>query len=186
MSPGELVVVRHADTDWSESGRHTGRTDMPLNEDGRAAATTLAERLAGHTFVAVWCSPLRRAAQTAELAGFGGLARERAELVEWDYGAYEGLTTEQIHEQRPGWDLWRDGCPGGEDAAAVGARADQVLAELPETGTVLVFSHGHLLRVLIARWLALKPARGALFLLAPGRIGVLTHERDRRVLSSLG
>jgi broad specificity phosphatase PhoE len=183
---GELVVVRHADTDWSESGQHTGRTDLPLNRDGRAAAERLTERLAGRRFAAVWCSPLRRAIETCEIAGFGGAAHERAELLEWDYGDYEGLTTEQIHDHRPRWDLWRDGCPGGEDAAAVGDRADQVLASVPGAGTVLVFSHGHFLRVLIARWLALAPAQGALFLLSPGAIGVLTYEHDRHVLGSLG
>jgi probable phosphoglycerate mutase len=183
---GELVVVRHADTDWSESGQHTGRTDLPLNGDGRAAAETLAKRLAGRDFAAVWCSPLRRAVETCEIAGFSGSAQKRAELMEWDYGDYEGLTTAQIHDQRPGWDLWRDGCPDGEDAAAVGARADRVLATVPDAGTVLVFSHGHFLRVLIARWLALAPAEGALFVLAPGAIGVLAHEREHRVLESLG
>lgn len=186
MSLGELVVVRHADTDWSESGRHTGRTDLPLNRDGRAAAARLSERLAGRAFVAVWCSPLRRAVETCEIAGFSRSAHERPELVEWDYGAYEGLTTEQIHDQRPAWDLWRDGCPGGEDAAAVGARADHVLATVPDTGAALVFSHGHFLRVLMARWLALAPEQGALFLVAPAGIGVLAHEHDRRVLWSLG
>jgi broad specificity phosphatase PhoE len=186
VSLGELVVVRHADTDWSESGRHTGRTDLPLNDDGRAAAEGLAKRLAGRSFAAVWCSPLRRALETCEIAGFSGSAQEHAELVEWDYGAYEGLTTEQIQGQRPAWDLWRDGCPGGEDAAAVGARADQVLATVPAAGAVLIFSHGHFLRVLIARWLALPPPQGALFGLAAGGIGVLGHEHDYRVLWSLG
>jgi probable phosphoglycerate mutase len=186
VNQGELVVVRHADTDWSQSGQHTGRTDLPLNRDGRAAAARLAERLAGRAFAAVWCSPLRRAVETCEIAGFSGSAHECAELVEWDYGAYEGMTSEQIHEQRPAWDMWRDGCPDGEDAAAVGARADHLLATVGATGATLVFSHGHFLRVLIARWLALAPEQGALFLLAPGGIGVLAHEHDRRVLGSLG
>jgi broad specificity phosphatase PhoE len=183
---GELVVVRHADTDWSESGQHTGRTDLPLNRDGRAAAEELTSRLAGRDFAAVWCSPLRRAVETCEIAGFSESAQQRAELVEWDYGDYEGLTTAQIREQRPRWDLWRDGCPDGEDAAAVAARADRVLATVPDAGTVLIFSHGHFLRVLIARWLALAPAQGALFALAPGAIGVLANEHERRVLASLG
>jgi probable phosphoglycerate mutase len=183
---GELVVVRHADTAWTASGQHTGLTDLTLNAAGRAVASRLPPRLAQWSFVSVWCSPLRRAVETCELAGFGGHARHRSDLEEWDYGAYEGLTTVQIHEQRPGWTLWRDGCPDGEDAAAVGARADAALAQLPEAGNVLVFSHGHFLRVLIARWVGLAAAEGALFELAPGGIGVLGYEHEWRVLSALG
>jgi len=177
---GELVIVRHADTDWTVSGQHTGRTDLPLNDAGRAKALTLGERLGARSFAAVWSSPLRRALETAQLAGFD--PRPLAELEEWDYGEYEGLTSEQIDERRPGWDLWRDGCPGGEDAARVGARADAVISALPPEGDVLVFSHGHMLRVLTARWLLLDPVAGALFLLAPGGIGFLSHEHGRRVL----
>ena len=137
---GELVVVRHADTDWSASGRHTGLTDVPLNETGRAVALALGERLARWRFVAVWSSPLRRARETCELAGHGP-AQLHPELVEWDYGEYDGRTTAEIRAERPGWDLWRDGCPGGEDAAAVGARADRALAQLPD-GDLLVFYTG--------------------------------------------
>jgi broad specificity phosphatase PhoE len=177
---GELVIVRHADTDWSASGRHTGRTDVPLNTQGRAKAAALRDRLAGRTFAAVWSSPLARARETARLAGF--TPEERDELVEWDYGAYEGLTTAQIRELRPGWDLWRDGCPDGEDVADVARRADAVLATLAPEGDVLVFSHGHMSRVLTARWLGLPATRGALFPLEPGGIGVLGYERERRVL----
>ena len=180
---GELVIVRHADTDWTVSGQHTSRTDLALNEAGRAQAISLAERLDRRDFAAVWSSPLQRARETARLIGFDPLVRDQ--LAEWDYGDYEGLTTPQIRERSPGWDLWRDGCPGGESAAAVGARADAVLAALPAAGDVLVFSHGHLLRVLTARWLGLEPACGALFVLAPGAIGVLGHEHERRVLRSL-
>ncbi|MGA2469347.1 MAG: histidine phosphatase family protein [Solirubrobacteraceae bacterium] len=183
---GQLVVVRHADTDWTVSGRHTSRTDIALNATGRADAAALAARLAGRSFVAVWCSPLARAVQTCAIAGFGDRALERAELREWSYGAYEGMTTEQIHAAAPGWELFRDGCPDGEDAAAVGGRCDAVLASLPADGDVLAFAHGHLLRVMIARWLALAPAAGALFELAPAGIGVLGYERERRVLRSLG
>jgi probable phosphoglycerate mutase len=180
---GELVIVRHADTDWTASGQHTGRTDIPLNADGRAKAGSLRERLAGRRFVAVWSSPLRRALETAMLAGFE--PSERDDLMEWDYGDYEGLTSAQIREHRPGWDLWRDGCPGGETAADVGRRAEAVLAALPAGGgEVLIFSHGHMLRVLTARRLGLAAGDGALFLLAPGAIGVLGHEHERAVLRS--
>jgi broad specificity phosphatase PhoE len=177
---GELVIVRHADTDWTVSGQHTSRTDPPLNEAGRAKALTLREPLAAWTFAEVWSSPRERARETARLLGFAPQLCE--DLAEWDYGDYEGLTSAAIRERRAGWDLWRDGCPGGESAAEVGARADAVLAALPPDGDVLVFSHGHMLRVLSARWLALEPADGALFLLTPGGIGVLGHERQRRVL----
>jgi probable phosphoglycerate mutase len=184
--PGEFVVVRHADTDWTVSGQHTSRTDIALNELGRADAAALVERLAGRAFVAVWCSPLDRAVETCEIAGFGAVARERAELREWNYGSYEGLTTEQIHALRPGWELFSDGCPGGEDARAVGARCDGVLASLPAQGDVLAFAHGHLLRVMTARWLGLEPSAGALFTLAPAGVGVLGYEHDRRVLRCIG
>jgi broad specificity phosphatase PhoE len=179
---GELVIVRHADTDWTLNGRHTGRTDLPLNEAGRAKAQALRGRLAGRTFATVWSSPLVRARETARLAGFA--PAERSELLEWNYGAYEGLTSVQIRELRPGWDLWRDGCPDGEDAADLERRADALLATLPPQGDVLVFSHGHMLRVLTARWLGLPAPDGALFALAPGAIGVLGHEQQRRVLQS--
>jgi probable phosphoglycerate mutase len=181
---GELVIVRHADTDWTASGRHTGRSDIPLNGAGRERAAALADRLGGRAFVAVWASPLSRALKTARLAGFEPVLYD--ELAEWDYGEYEGLTTAQILAQRPGWDLWRDGCPGGEQAADVGARADAMLARLPAEGDVLAFSHGHMLRVLIARWLGVAATDGALWVLAPGAIGVLGWEHGRRVLGRLG
>jgi len=181
---GELVIVRHSDTEWSANGRHTSVTDLPLSDAGVEHAAALAPRLAERTFAAVWSSPRRRALQTAQLAGFEPLVREG--LREWEYGEYEGLTTEQIRESRPGWDIWRDGCPGGEDAVAAGARADEVLAALPAEGDVLVFSHGHFSRVLTARWLGLDAAQGALFLLPPTGIGVLGHEHERRVLRSWG
>jgi len=180
---GSLVVVRHADTDWTLSGQHTGRTDIALNEAGRATAAGLAARLAGWSFAAVWSSPLARAAATARIAGYSPAHHD--ELIEWDYGAYEGLTSAQIRAQRPDWDLWRDGCPGGEDAAAVGARADAALSTLPAHGDVLLFSHGHMLRVLTARWLGLPATEGALFTFAPGGVGVLGHEQGRRVLRGL-
>jgi probable phosphoglycerate mutase len=180
----ELVAVRHADTAWTVSGQHTGRTDIPLSDDGRVRARALAPRLSGQDFVAVWSSPLSRALETASLAGFEPVLRE--ELMEWDYGRYEGLTSAQIDELAPGWSLWRDGCPGGESAADVGARADALLASLPAEGVVLAFAHGHVLRVLIARWLGLAPADGALFVLAPGGIASLGHEHGQRTLRGLG
>jgi probable phosphoglycerate mutase len=186
VSSGELVVVRHADTDWTASGQHTGHTDLPLNAAGRAAAARLGPLLAGWSFAEVWCSPLARAVQTCELAGFAARASQRALLEEWNYGEYEGLTTDAIKAQRPAWDLWRDGCPGGEDAAAVGARADRALAELPPAGDVLIFSHGHFLRVLTARWLRLAATEGALFVIAPGTIGVLGFEHSNHVIARLG
>jgi probable phosphoglycerate mutase len=181
---GELVIVRHADTDWTMSGRHTGRSDIPLNATGRERAAALTDRLAGRAFAAVWSSPLSRALETARLAGFEPVLH--AELVEWDYGDYEGLTGAQIRAQRPDWDMWRDGCPGGEQAADVGARADAMLALLPAEGDVLAFAHGHMLRVLTARWLGLDATGGALLVLAPGSIGVLGWEHGRRVLRRLG
>jgi probable phosphoglycerate mutase len=181
---GELVIVRHSDTEWSANGRHTSYTDLPLTQEGVERAATLAPRLENRVFTAVWSSPRERALQTAQLAGFEPLVRD--DLREWEYGEYEGLTTEQIREERPGWDIWRDGCPGGEDAAAAGARADEVLAALPADGDALVFSHGHFSRVLTARWLGLGAAEGALFVLPPAGIGVLGHEHERRVLCSWG
>lgn len=184
MSPVELWVVRHADTEWTATGQHTGRTDIPLTHDGRGAAVALRERLVGLEWDLVHTSPLKRARDTCSLAGLDG--EDREELVEWDYGSYEGETTAQIRERRPDWDLWRHGAPGGEDAAAVGRRADLLLASLPDEGRVVVFSHGHVLRVLAARWLGLAPEHGALFALAPGGIGILGWERERRVLRAWG
>ncbi|MGI8559730.1 MAG: histidine phosphatase family protein [Solirubrobacteraceae bacterium] len=183
--PGELWVVRHADTDWSNIGRHTGRTNIPLSRGGRETPAALRERLQGQAWDLVHTSPLERARDTCRLAGFEGA--ERDELVEWDYGSYEGETTPQIRERRPDWDLWRHGAPGGEDAAAVGRRVDRLLGSLPDdAGKVVIFSHGHVLRVLAARWLGLAPEHGALFALAPGGIGVLGWERERRVMRSWG
>jgi broad specificity phosphatase PhoE len=181
----ELLVVRHADTEWTVSGQHTGTTDIPLNDAGRRSAAALGPALAEHTFATVWSSPLSRALETARLAGFEHPAL-RADAVEWDYGDYDGLTSAQITAQQPGWDLWRDGCPGGESPAQVGERADRLLAGLPAQGTVLLFSHGHILRVLLARWLGLAAASGSLFALVPGGAGALTHEHSNRVLGSWG
>jgi probable phosphoglycerate mutase len=183
-SDREIVLVRHAETEWSRDGKHTGHIDIPLTQRGRARATALTDRLASRRFALVLVSPLTRARETCDLCGLGAQAQERAELMEWDYGDYEGLTTAQILATRPGWDLWRDGCPGGESAAQVGARADRVIAELAGIdGDVAVFSHGHMLRVVGARWVALDPAQGARLGLSTAAICVLGFERDTAVLA---
>lgn len=185
--PHRLVLVRHGSTPWSRSGRHTGRTDVPLDEEGRRQAEALAGRLAEWRFELVLTSPLKRARQTCELAGFGDRAEVDDDLAEWDYGDYEGLTTAEIRAERPGWQLFRDGCPGGEDAAAVGARVDHLLARLAadpacQGGTVACFSHGHLLRVLAARWLELEPAYARAVALDTASISVLGYEHEWRVV----
>lgn len=183
----ELWLIRHAQTEWSEAGRHTGRTDVPLTAAGEAAAAALAPRLAGLSFSAVFCSPLVRAVRTAELAGIGDRVRLLDDLIEWDYGDYEGLTSQQIAETRPGWSLWRDGCPGGESPAAIGARADRALAMVGAAATgadtrVAIVAHGHLLRVLAARWLGQEPAFGAALVLGPASVSVLGAEHGTPAL----
>jgi broad specificity phosphatase PhoE len=177
------VLVRHSETAWSISGQHTGRSDIPLTAAGRASVKLLAAHLAGWDFAGVLVSPSLRARETCELCGLGERAELREDLLEWDYGEYEGLTTPEILEQRPGWSLWRDGCPGGESAAEVGVRADRVIAELHGiTGASVVFSHGHLLRVLGARWIGLDPAAGARLGLATGAFCVLAEEHQTPIL----
>lgn len=172
-----IVVLRHGATEWSQDGRHTGRTDLPLNEDGRRQARRVAERLQGWTFARVLTSPLQRARETCRIAGLADRAEIRPELAEWDYGAYEGRSTADIRRERPDWYLWRDGVPEGETLAQVGRRADVVVAELRQTaGDVAVFAHGHLLRVLAARWVGLEPAAGRRLVLGTGTISVLGEE----------
>jgi probable phosphoglycerate mutase len=179
----ECVLVRHAETEWSRDGRHTGRTDLPLTAEGRARAGALASALVNWQFALVLCSPAQRARETCELCGLGAQAQLRDDLWEWDYGDYEGLTTAQIHELRPGWSLWRDGCPGGESPGQVGARADRVIAEVRAcAGAVALFSHGHMLRVLGARWIALAPAYGAHLALSTAALSVLSFEHEAPVL----
>jgi broad specificity phosphatase PhoE len=179
----ELWLVRHGETDWSASGRHTGATDIPLSEAGRAAARALGAALATHAFATVLSSPLSRARETCILAGFGDQMQLVADLREWDYGEFDGLTTAEIRTIRPGWGLWADGCPGGESAPAVGARADRVI-ELVGTsdGDVLAFAHGHLLRVLAARWIGLPAADGALLALGTASLSVLGWEREQPIV----
>ena len=179
----QAVLVRHAETEWTLSGQHTGRTDLPLTDHGREAARALAPRLAAYDFNIVLVSPLLRARETCELSGLGTLAVVREDLREWDYGDYEGLTTAEIEARRPGWDLWSDGCPKGEDAAAVGSRADRIVAELKAAnGPVAVFSHGHMLRVLGARWAELAPAQGSRLVLSTASVSELGAEHDTPAL----
>ena len=176
-----IVVVRHGETEWSAALKHTSRTDLPLTAAGRRRARELADDLRG-TYALVLCSPLRRARETCELAGFTDPVIE-PDLREWDYGEYEGLTTEEIRARQPGWDLWSDGCPGGERAEDVATRTDRVLARLRSCGgDSLVFAHGHVLRVLTARWIGLPPSAGARFLLGAGAVGVLGHERQTEAI----
>ena len=182
-SSNDVVLVRHGETEWSRAGKHTGRTDVPLTDQGREQAVAVREALHGRIFALVLTSPLARAADTAWLSGFGDRAQTSADLQEWDYGAYEGLTTPEIREERSGWSLWSDGVPEGESPAEVGARADRVIAELRSAGgDALVFAHGHLLRVLTARWLGLEPADGRRFALDPATISVLGYERETPVV----
>jgi len=179
----EIVLARHGETEWSRDGRHTGRTDVPLTEEGRRQAVLLRDALAQWAFVEVLSSPLERALETCRLAGLADAATTTDDLREWDYGDYEGITTPEIRETRPEWYLWRDGCPNGEDAAAVGERADRVIAAVEAVeGAVALFAHGHVLRVLTARWLGLEPQAGALFALNTGTLSVLGYERETRVI----
>jgi broad specificity phosphatase PhoE len=177
----EVVLARHGETEWSRDGRHTGSTDVPLTERGEAQARAVGAALRGRSFALVVSSPLQRALEKARLAGFS--PEVRPELAEWDYGEYEGRTTPEIREKVPDWTIWRCGAPGGESPEQVGKRADRVLVELGEVeGDVLVFAHGHLLRVLVARWLELSPSDGRLFALDSGTLSTLGHEREQRVI----
>jgi broad specificity phosphatase PhoE len=175
----EVVLVRHGETEWSRTGKHTGRTDIPLTDNGRRDAEVLRASLTARPFARVLTSPLSRAADTCRLAGLGGNAETRDELLEWDYGEYEGLTTPEIREQRPDWYLWRDGCPGGEAPDDVGARVDRVIADVQALdGDAALFAHGHVLRVLAARWIGLGPQWGARLVLATATLSVLGWERE--------
>jgi len=174
--PAEAVLIRHGETTWSRSGRHTGTTDLPLTGNGRRAAQELAPHLASMPFSLVLCSPLQRARQTCELAGLGEAAQLEPDLREWDYGEYEGLTHAQIDAVAPGWLVFRDGCPGGETPAQVTERVDRVIARVRAMeGRVALFAHGHLLRLLAARWIGLEAAQGARFLLDTATISLLSY-----------
>lgn len=179
----EVVLVRHGETEWSREGKHTGRTDVPLTDIGRGQAQAVGAALREQRFALVLTSPLARALETCRLAGLGDEAVLRDELREWDYGAYEGLRTTEIRQEVPGWTLWSDGVPEGETIDEVAARVDRVLGELRSLeGEALIFAHGHVLRVLAARWLGLEPQAGALFALDPATISILGYERETSVI----
>ncbi len=178
-----IWLVRHGETEWARTGQHTGRTDIPLTNLGRPQAATVARRLDGHAFVEVRSSPLSRALETARLAGFGERVVIDDDLLEWDYGEYEGRTTPEIRAASPGWTIWADGVEGGEPIGVVAARADRVIVRarsLP--GDTLCFAHGHVLRVLGARWISLPPESGALLALATATISILGWDRETAVL----
>jgi probable phosphoglycerate mutase len=186
----ELWLMRHGETEWSLSGRHTGRTDIPLTAHGREQAVELGKFLAGTQFAAALCSPLRRARETCEIAGFGDVAVVDEGLREWDYGVYEGRTSEEIQAEIPGWSVWKDEIVGGETVEQVGARADGVIARAlasagPETedgARVALFAHAHILRILAARWIGLEAREGCRFVLGTGSVSVLGWEKETRVV----
>jgi broad specificity phosphatase PhoE len=175
-----VYLARHGETAWSLSGQHTGLTDLPLTDNGKNNAVRLGQRLKGLTFVKVFTSPLHRASMTCKLAGFGEVAEIDPDLLEWNYGQYEGLTSNEVRAQRPDWQLFRDGCPGGESPDQVAARADRVINRTRAIdGNVLLFSSGHFLRVLGARWLGLPAMGGKYFLLSTASLSLLGYEHDR-------
>jgi len=175
----KVYVIRHGETEWSLTGQHTGVTDIPLTDNGRAVARRLRPVLAEQTFQLVLTSPLRRARETCELAGLGARAAVEPDLHEWNYGEYEGLTSKQIHHKQPDWMLFRDGCPGGETPAQIGARVDRVIARVRGTaGDVVLFAHGHVFRVLVARWIGLPTDAGQHFLLDTATLNVLGYYED--------
>ena len=179
----EVWLVRHAETEWSRSGRHTGRTDVPLTDAGRERARELGARLRDRSFALVLTSPLSRARDTADLAGIGDRAQVREDLLEWDYGEYEGITTRVIRETRPDWYLWTDGVPGGETAEEVAARCDRIVEEiLGVDGDVAIVAHGHVLRALGARWVQEPVSFGGRLYLTTGSLSTLGFEREVRVI----
>ena len=178
-----VLLVRHSETEWSLSGQHTSRTDLPLLEEGRPAAEALGRRLADRTFALVLSSPMKRARETAQLAGLDEVAEITDDLLELGYGDYEGRTTAEIRVERPGWDLWKDGSPNGESLAEAAERADRVIARAESAGgDVALFAHGHILRILGARWLGLPPEAGGWLALSTASLCDLGYERERRVI----
>jgi len=180
----EIWLIRHGETEWSRSGAHTGRTDIPLTSTGRENAAALGRFLAGRRFGLVLCSPMQRARDTCRLAGFADAAQIDPNLREWDYGDFEGRTTPAIREGIPGWSLWEDGVRNGETVAQVAARADAVIARALAAGAdAALFAHGHVLRILTARWLGLEASAGRLFALGTASVGVLGYERETQVVT---
>jgi len=180
----ELWLIRHGQTEWSLSGAHTGRSDIPLTAEGRKQAAAIGRYFTGRSFALVLVSPLARARATCELAGFGGRAEVDPNLYEWDYGECEGHTTQEIRDRIPGWSLWVDGPPGGETVEQVARRAEAVIERASQApGDVALFAHGHVLRILTARWLGLEPAAGRLFALETGSVSRLGYERETRVIT---
>jgi broad specificity phosphatase PhoE len=180
---GQLWLIRHGETEWSRSGAHTGRTDLPLTDAGREKAAALAQRLSGRRFALVLTSPLQRARETCRLAGYGDVAQVEPDLAEFDYGDYEGRTTEEIWKTAPGWSVWTGGAPNGETLDQVATRARRVIERASKAGDdAALFAHGHILRVLTACWLGLPPADGRLFALDTATISVLGYERETRVI----
>ncbi len=181
----DVWLVRHGETEWARLGRHTGRTDIPLTDTGREQARAIGRRLARHPFAVVMTSPLSRATETTDLAGYGHVAVTDPDLREWDYGDFEGRLTADIRSEYPGWTIWRGPWPGGETIDQVATRADRVIARIRAAdGDVLLVAHGHLLRVLAARWLALPPVSGSLFALATATVSVLGWEREAPVIET--
>jgi probable phosphoglycerate mutase len=176
-----LFLARHGDTAWTDSRKHTGRTDIPLNEAGEQRARQIGEQLRRYTFARVFTSPLQRASKTCELGGFGTVAQVDPDLVEWDYGRFEGKLTKDILKAQPGWELYRDGCPDGESPGDVAARADAFIARVRQVeGDALAFSSGHIIRMIAARWLGLPPDAGRYFYCRPASVGVLAFEHKNR------
>jgi broad specificity phosphatase PhoE len=182
-----LFLARHGDTAWTDSHQRTGRTDLPLNQRGVERARLIGERLQRFSFARVFTSPLQRASKTCELAGHGTVAEVDPDLVEWDYGRFEGKVTKDILKARPGWELYRDGCPEGESPGDVAARADRFIARVHDLqGDVLAFSSGHIIRMVAARWLQLPPAAGRFFYCRPASVGVLAFEHNSRAEPIVG
>ncbi|MBI3694669.1 MAG: histidine phosphatase family protein [Acidobacteria bacterium] len=182
--PGQLWLFRHGETEWSRSGAHSGRTDLPLINVGREKAATLGRHLDDRRFALVLSSPLQRARETCRLAGYGDVAQIEANLCEWDYGKYEGRTTPEIRQETPDWNLWTSGVPNGETVDQVAARAQAVIARASSAGgDVALFAHGHILRILAACWLGLPPAAGGLFALDTASLSILGYERTTRVIT---
>ena len=181
---GELWLIRHGETEWSLSGAHTGRTDLPLTEHGRQEAEPIRRQLGGRAFSLVLTSPLERARETCRLAGYGDRAQTEPNLREWNYGDYEGKSTAQIRQERPNWSLWKDGVPHGEAIEQVASRADAVISRaVAAGGDVALFAHGHILRILAARWLGQDPRAGRLYALGTASVSTLGYEHESRVIT---